>query len=110
MCPGLINALLGEMERSSGRVAIGGRMAYVAQQAWILNESLKENILFGHPFDEARWDSVIKVPPLHASAVVSPPHIMALYSSEHVCAPRIAPQDVLFSGEVCVCNESCQSC
>lgn len=61
MCPGLINALLGEMERSSGRVAIGGRMAYVAQQAWILNETLKENILFGQPFDEARWESVIKV-------------------------------------------------
>lgn len=57
----LISALLGEMERSRGRVALGGRMAYVAQQAWILNDTLKNNVLFGQPFDEARWDMVVAV-------------------------------------------------
>ena len=49
------------MERAKGRVALGGRMAYVAQQAWILNDTLRNNVLFGQPFDQARWDMVIKV-------------------------------------------------
>lgn len=35
----LVQALLGEMERESGRIAVGGRLAYAAQQAWIINAS-----------------------------------------------------------------------
>lgn len=34
-----------------GHVAVSGGFAYVSQQAWILNESLKENILFGNEYD-----------------------------------------------------------
>lgn len=37
MPPTFLQALLGEMERESGRVAVGGRLAYAAQQAWIIN-------------------------------------------------------------------------
>lgn len=70
---GLISALLGEMERSVGRVAIGGRMAYVAQQAWILNETLQENILFGQDFDEARWRAVVDVRPILPPSPSPPP-------------------------------------
>lgn len=51
------------MERSKGRVALGGRLAYVAQQAWILNDTLINNVLFGQPFDEDRWNTVVKVCP-----------------------------------------------
>lgn len=40
---------------------VGGRLAYVPQQAWIMNATLKENVLFGKPFDEQRWDEVIEV-------------------------------------------------
>lgn len=36
-------------------------MAYVAQQAWILNETLQENILFGRDFDPAKWKTVVGV-------------------------------------------------
>lgn len=68
----LVNALLGEMERSSGRVAIGGSMAYVAQQAWILNATLKDNVLFGQPYDEARWEAVIKACSLGTDLEVLP--------------------------------------
>ena len=57
----LISALLGEMEHGRGRVALGGRVAYVAQTAWILNATLQDNVLFGQPFDQTRWDTVVKV-------------------------------------------------
>ena len=49
----------GEMERHSGSVKMGGSLAYVAQQAWIVNDSLQSNVLFGHELDEQRWESCV---------------------------------------------------
>lgn len=37
-----------------GSVAVNGDFAYVAQQAWILNDSLRENILFGKKYIEEK--------------------------------------------------------
>ncbi|KAH8908388.1 P-loop containing nucleoside triphosphate hydrolase protein [Coniochaeta sp. PMI_546] len=74
----LLMALLGEMTIMKGRVFLpGGRSredvhvdpetglaetcAYVAQQAWLVNGSIKENILFSAPLDEKRYRNVIVV-------------------------------------------------
>lgn len=35
------------------------RIAYVPQEAWILDTTVRENILFGLPFDEARYREVL---------------------------------------------------
>ena len=35
------------------------KIAYVPQQAWIQNTSLKNNILFGQPLDENQYKRVI---------------------------------------------------
>jgi ATP-binding cassette subfamily C (CFTR/MRP) protein 5 len=43
-----------QMTLLEGNVAASGGFAYVAQQAWILNDSLRENILFGKEYDEDR--------------------------------------------------------
>ncbi|XP_053420205.1 ATP-binding cassette sub-family C member 5 isoform X2 [Nycticebus coucang] len=50
----LISAILGQMTLLEGSIAISGTFAYVAQQAWILNATLRDNILFGKEFDEER--------------------------------------------------------
>lgn len=55
----LIHALLGGMECDSGRVLVGGKVAYAAQQAWIVNATVKENVLFGQKFDEEKWSKAI---------------------------------------------------
>ena len=55
----LIQAILGEMEVSNGTVAVGGSVAYAAQQAWIINATVKENVSFGKVFDEARWGECV---------------------------------------------------
>lgn len=39
-----------------GSVAVNGGLAYVAQQAWILNDSLRENILFGKEYIEEKYE------------------------------------------------------
>ncbi|XP_074036465.1 multidrug-Resistance like Protein 1 isoform X3 [Leptinotarsa decemlineata] len=56
----LVSAFLGEMDKLSGRVNTYGSVAYVSQQAWIQNATLKDNILFGKPFDKALYNDVIE--------------------------------------------------
>lgn len=56
----LLSAYLGEMDRVSGRVNRVGHIAYVPQQAWIQNATLKDNILFGIPYDKKRYDRIIE--------------------------------------------------
>ncbi|KAL8187521.1 UNVERIFIED_CONTAM: Canalicular multispecific organic anion transporter 1 [Gekko kuhli] len=56
----LLSAMLGEMENIKGHINIQGSVAYVPQQAWIQNATLKDNILFGSPLDEARYQQVLE--------------------------------------------------
>lgn len=56
----LLSAFLGEMEKISGRVNSVGSVAYVPQQAWIQNATLKDNILFGRSFDRKRYEKVVE--------------------------------------------------
>lgn len=56
----LISALLGEMDKISGRVNTVGKIAFVPQQAWIQNATLQDNILFGRSMDRARYERVIQ--------------------------------------------------
>ncbi|KAH8600771.1 hypothetical protein B0O99DRAFT_288710 [Bisporella sp. PMI_857] len=72
----LLMALLGEMTIIKGQVFLPGgysredvqpdpetglteTVAYCAQQAWLVNASIKDNILFAAPFDEQRYKDVI---------------------------------------------------
>lgn len=55
----LISSILGQMTLLEGSIAVNGTFAYVAQQAWILNATLRDNILFGKEFDEERYNSVL---------------------------------------------------
>lgn len=34
-------------------------MAYITQEAWIQNMTIKENILFGKQYDEKRYNMII---------------------------------------------------
>ncbi|XP_073541128.1 ATP-binding cassette sub-family C member 2 [Phyllobates terribilis] len=56
----LVSAMLGEMDHVKGHINIKGSVAYVPQQAWIQNATLKDNILFGSPLDEARYQRVLE--------------------------------------------------
>ncbi|ORX96337.1 P-loop containing nucleoside triphosphate hydrolase protein [Basidiobolus meristosporus CBS 931.73] len=69
----MLMGLLGEMnllegsiyipKRSGRRNSIGGfhtGVAYVSQQAWLQNDTIRNNILFGQPYDEKRYNEVIE--------------------------------------------------
>ncbi|XP_029305645.1 LOW QUALITY PROTEIN: ATP-binding cassette sub-family C member 2 [Cottoperca gobio] len=56
----LMSALLGEMHTTKGFINIQGSLAFVPQQAWIQNATLRDNILFGSPHEEIRFQKVIE--------------------------------------------------
>ncbi|KAL3662998.1 hypothetical protein V7S43_011941 [Phytophthora oleae] len=55
----LVNAILGEMPRTSGMLEIGGCVAYVSQDTWIRNATLRDNILFEQDYDAERYVQVL---------------------------------------------------
>uniref|UniRef100_A0A8D2NB32 ABC-type glutathione-S-conjugate transporter n=1 Tax=Zonotrichia albicollis TaxID=44394 RepID=A0A8D2NB32_ZONAL len=61
----LLAALLGELEATKGCVTIKDTAAYVPQQAWVLNASVEDNILFGKEMDETWFNRVTEACALH---------------------------------------------
>lgn len=58
----LVSALLNETVLAKGSsVTVNGRVAYAAQVPWILNQTVRDNILFGRPYDEKRYQRVLQV-------------------------------------------------
>uniref|UniRef100_A0A915HY91 ABC transporter domain-containing protein n=1 Tax=Romanomermis culicivorax TaxID=13658 RepID=A0A915HY91_ROMCU len=56
----LMSAILGEMEKLQGNVTINGSLAYVPQQAWIRNATLRQNVSFTKVFDEKFYSKVVE--------------------------------------------------
>jgi ABC-type multidrug transport system fused ATPase/permease subunit len=61
----LLNAILNNLDAlnnpDSKKIKINGSIAYIPQKAWILNDTIKNNILFKHPFNAEKYDIVIKL-------------------------------------------------
>lgn len=41
-------------------ITVEGKLSYVQQQPWIQNLTIRDNILFGLPYDESKYNQVIK--------------------------------------------------
>uniref|UniRef100_A0A0E0H596 ABC transporter C family member 13 n=1 Tax=Oryza nivara TaxID=4536 RepID=A0A0E0H596_ORYNI len=56
----LLSSILGEMPKLAGTVRVSGSKAYVPQSAWILSGNIRDNILFGNPYDKEKYDKIIQ--------------------------------------------------
>ncbi|KAK9779422.1 putative Metal resistance protein YCF1 [Seiridium cardinale] len=56
----LLQSILGDLWKEKGTVRVKGNIAYVAQQPWIMNATVKENIIFGHRYDSNFYEKTIK--------------------------------------------------
>eukprot|EP01052_Picozoa_sp_SAG31_P000604 SAG31_NODE_17_length_35773_cov_25.999271_29_plen_588_part_00 len=55
----LINGILGELALAAGRTCSRGSVALCEQQPWIQAGSVRDNIIFGSPFEEERyWNTI----------------------------------------------------
>ncbi|KAL4133396.1 hypothetical protein PRIC2_003714 [Phytophthora ramorum] len=57
----LLAGILGDARCSSGSVAIRGSVAYVSQQPFIQNATVRDNITFGLPFDAEKYEEALRV-------------------------------------------------
>ncbi|ANB15991.1 ATP-binding cassette glutathione S-conjugate transporter YCF1 [Sugiyamaella lignohabitans] len=56
----LLQAILGDLYKAEGHVTVKGKVAYVAQVPWIMNATVKENILFGCKFDPEFYQKTVE--------------------------------------------------
>ncbi|BFZ13432.1 hypothetical protein BsWGS_16472 [Bradybaena similaris] len=68
----LLSAMLGEMEKLEGRVTLKDAIAYVPQEAWIQNASLRDNIIFGNSFSNSQYRKVIQACALQPDIEILP--------------------------------------
>lgn len=56
----LAMAFLGEVHQLSGKVKVFEEFSYSSQEAWILNATIRDNIVFGSEFDPERYEEVVR--------------------------------------------------
>ena len=54
-----LESLLGNLFKVNGQVTVRGSVAYVAQSSWVMNASVRENIVFGHRWDQKFYERTI---------------------------------------------------
>ncbi|KAF0689985.1 Aste57867_18629 [Aphanomyces stellatus] len=67
-----VRGILGDAECTTGAVYRRGSVAYVGQQPFVQNATLRDNILFGLPYDAARYTRAVQVSCLAADIQMLP--------------------------------------
>eukprot|EP00474_Spongospora_subterranea_P010231 CRZ10689.1 hypothetical protein [Spongospora subterranea] len=57
----ILAAILGQMNIVSGEIACSKRISYCPQEAWLLNQTVRDNIVFGSEYDAVRYKKVTEV-------------------------------------------------
>ncbi|KAG0045905.1 hypothetical protein BGZ83_008896, partial [Gryganskiella cystojenkinii] len=68
----LLSAIIGDMYKVQGSIKTRGRIAYVPQQAWIVNATLRDNILFGKEYDPVLYRKVLSACSLDPDLAILP--------------------------------------
>ncbi|KAF1788130.1 Leucine-rich repeat domain, L domain-like [Phytophthora cactorum] len=68
----LLSGILGDARCSRGDVSLRGSVAYVSQQPFIQNATVRENICFGLPFNEAKYAEALRVSSMQKDLAVLP--------------------------------------
>lgn len=67
-----LQAILGDLHKSAGLVTVKGHIAYVAQSPWIMNATVKNNILFGAKYDPEFYKRTIEACALSDDLLILP--------------------------------------
>ena len=70
----LLQAILRELPLDDGVLEVSGKVSFADQRPWIFASSIKQNILFGQPMDQARYNKVLQVCQLERDIDAMPHH------------------------------------
>lgn len=56
----LLKTILGELPIASGHMAVSGSLSYAAQEPWLFQATVRQNIIFTEPFDAQRYAKVVR--------------------------------------------------
>ncbi|CAH1101123.1 unnamed protein product [Psylliodes chrysocephalus] len=57
----LLQMILKELPLSIGSLEVHGKVSYASQEPWLFVSSVRDNILFGRPYDRKRYRDVVQV-------------------------------------------------
>ncbi|XP_065085908.1 ATP-binding cassette sub-family C member 4-like [Ochlerotatus camptorhynchus] len=57
----ILNLVMKELTPKAGSVTINGTVSYCSQKPWVFEGTVRENIVFIEPFDENRYNKVVRV-------------------------------------------------
>ena len=56
-----LQTILGELPIHSGKISIQGKLGYAAQDPWLFDGTVRQNILFGNEYDDQRYNDTIQL-------------------------------------------------
>ncbi|KAJ2524872.1 hypothetical protein GGI11_000494 [Coemansia sp. RSA 2049] len=56
----LLLSICGEVEKTKGTGSVHGTITFMEQKPWILNDTIRNNILFGRKYDKEHYNQVIE--------------------------------------------------
>ena len=68
----LLKSIIGELSTLQGTIRSRGSLAFVSQKAFLVKNTLKENIIFGKKFDEFRYKKTLKMCQLERDLSILP--------------------------------------
>ncbi|KAJ3205877.1 Multidrug resistance-associated protein 1 [Entophlyctis luteolus] len=57
----LLAAIMGQIKRKGGKMAVHTTCGYVPQEPWLIDATIRDNILFGHEFIDQKYTDVIRL-------------------------------------------------
>ncbi|KAK4232106.1 ABC transporter type 1, transmembrane domain-containing protein [Podospora fimiseda] len=55
-----LQSILGDLWKVKGQVEVHGNIAYASQSSWIMNATVRENIIFGYRYDSSFYEKTVK--------------------------------------------------
>ncbi|XP_030750791.1 multidrug resistance-associated protein 4-like [Sitophilus oryzae] len=57
----LLKTILNEYPISGGDISISGTISYAPEEPWLFPSTIRQNILFGQPYEQSRYEQVLRV-------------------------------------------------
>ncbi|CAH0722564.1 unnamed protein product, partial [Brenthis ino] len=57
----ILHLLLNELRATSGKIYLSGPLSYACQEPWLFVSTVRQNILFGLPYNSKKYKEVVKV-------------------------------------------------